>query len=187
MARPGSERLKLRAKDMEDFQVLSAVLQDALVPVSDMAQLPREKRFVMVANRFRWEARAPLGDLPDEIRAEPPERDGDARFEDAPLYERVHCGITFDRVKAVQYRGFRKTNPDRILNMLALVPDSEGITLEFSHEAAVRLQGRRIVCHLEDLGEPWPTHWRPSHDTSRADNDAGAAVTDETKNESSDP
>jgi hypothetical protein len=162
-------RLKLRARDAEDYRVLSAVLQDALVPVSDMTQLPRDKRFVMVANRFRWEARAPLGDLPDAARAEPPAREGDARFEDAPLYERVHCGITFDRVKDVHYRGFRKSNPDRILNLLAVVPDQGGVTLQFSEDAALRLQGPRVVCHLEDLGEPWPTHWRPSHDPAEAE------------------
>lgn len=159
----GSERLKLRAKDGEDFEVLSAVLQDALVAVSDMTQLPRERRFVMVANRFRWETRAPLDDFPDQPGQHIPEREGDARFEDVPLYERVHCGVTFDRVKSVQYRGFRKSGSDRILNLLALVRDDEGVTLQFSENAALRLRGPRVVCHLEDLGDPWPTRWRPDH------------------------
>ncbi len=166
-------RLKLRARSREDFEVLSAVLQDALVPVSDMAQVPRERRFVLLASRFRWEARAPLEDLPDQARREPAARTGDARFEDAPLYERVQCGVTFDRVARVQYRGFRKGDADCILNLLAVVPDGEGVTLEFSGGAALQLQGRRVVCHLEDLGEPWPTLWRPSHD------DADDPVTDD--------
>ena len=47
--------LKLRAEDGEDIAVLSAVLQDALVAVGEMAWLPDEHRFVLVANRFRWE------------------------------------------------------------------------------------------------------------------------------------
>lgn len=159
----GSGQLKLRAKDREDFAVLSAVLQDALVAVGDMTQVARDKRFVMVANRFRWETRAPLADLPDQPGRKVPEREGDARFEDVPLYERVHCGVTFDRVKSVRYRGFRKSSGERILNLLAVVRDDDGVTLQFSEEAAVRLHGPRIVCHLEDLGEPWPTHWRPDH------------------------
>lgn len=169
-----SERLKLRAKDSEDLQVISAVLQDALVPVRDMTQLPRERRFVMLANRFRWEARAPLNDLPDQPRREAPAREGDARFEDAPLYERVHCGVTFDRVRSAHLRGFHKADTARILNLLAVVGDADGVTLAFSRDAAVRLQGAHIVCHLEDLGDPWPTRWRPSHDPATGGPDAGA-------------
>lgn len=157
-------RLKLRARDGEDFAVLSAVLQDALAPVSEMTFLAQEKRFVMLVNRFRWEARAPLEDLPDEPRPDIPEREGDARFEDAPLYERVHCGVTLDRVERAHSTGFRRQESERVLNLLAVVADAEGLTLHFSGAAAIRLQGGRIVCHLEDLGEPWPTRWRPSHE-----------------------
>ncbi|MEE8562657.1 MAG: DUF2948 family protein, partial [Alphaproteobacteria bacterium] len=50
-----STPLKLRAVDAEDFAVLGACLQDALVPVQDMRFLGEENRFVMVANRFCWE------------------------------------------------------------------------------------------------------------------------------------
>lgn len=164
-ARRGAGRhgLKLRARDGEDYAVVSSVLQDALVAVGQMTWLADDKRFVMVANRFRWEQRAPAGDLPDAPRQPEPQRPGDARFEDAPLYERIHCGLTFDRVKGVQYRGFSKADTERILEVLALVRDAKGITVTFAGDAALRLQGPRIVCHLEDLGEPWPTRWRPSH------------------------
>src|SRR5207244_12488326 len=44
--------LKLRAEDEEDLAVVSAILQDALVPIGEMAYLPEEQRFVLVANRF---------------------------------------------------------------------------------------------------------------------------------------
>ena len=158
--------LKLRARDAEDLRVVSALLQDALVAVRDMEQLPRERRFVMLVNRFRWEARAPLSELPErqEAPAPTPARPGDdAAFEDAPLYERVHCGVTFDRVARVQTLGIRRDSPARILNLLALTPDSEGLRLSFAEGGEIFLQGRRIVCHLEDLGEPWPTRWRPRH------------------------
>lgn len=188
---PADKPLKLRAYDREDFAVVSAVLQDALVPVIDMAWLEGETRFALVANRFRWERRAPAGDLPDqpaqnntgtetesgqdsgqlpEAVAEP-----DARFEDAPLYERVHCGVTFDKVDKVAYRGFAKDAGGQVLELLAMVADDQGITVTFAGDAALRLQGRKIVCHLEDLGEPWPTQWRPSHARADQDNETGAA------------
>nr|WP_242480642.1 DUF2948 family protein [Rhodovibrio sodomensis] len=185
---PADKPLKLRAYDREDFAVVSAVLQDALVPVIDMAWLPEEQRFALVANRFRWERRAPAGDLPDQPAETGPRTDtesgadsgqlpetaadADARFEDAPLYERVHCGITFDRVEQVAYRGFSKDARGHVLELLAVVADDQGITVTFAGDAALRLQGANIVCHLEDLGEPWPTQWRPSH--ARADQDSQA-------------
>ena len=187
---PADKPLKLRAYDREDFAVVSAVLQDALVPVIDMAWLAEERRFALVANRFRWERRAPVGDLPDRPAAQASEAEGgrgedvgqvpqtvadpDARFEDAPLYERVHCGVAFDRVEQVAYRGFTKQASGRVLELLAVVADDQGLTVSFAGDAALRLQGARIVCHLEDLGEPWPTQWRPSHADAERASRAGA-------------
>jgi hypothetical protein len=71
--------------------------------------------------------------------------------------------VTFDRVEQVAYRGFTKEASGHVLELLAVVADDQGITVTFAGDAALRLQGAKIVCHLEDLGEPWPTQWRPSH------------------------
>jgi hypothetical protein len=191
---PADKPLKLRAYDREDFAVVSAVLQDALVPTIDMAWLPDEQRFACVANRFRWERRAPAGDLPDQPAQDSTPQEAtrgadsgqlpeaaeepDARFEDAPLYERVHCGVTFDRVEQVAYRGFSKEASGHVLELLAVVADDQGITVTFAGDAALRLQGAKIVCHLEDLGEPWPTQWRPSHARAEPDSQTGGAQQD---------
>ena len=43
------------------------------------------------------------------------------------------------------------------------IADGQQITLEFSHQGVIRLEADRILCHLEDLDEPWPTTWRPHH------------------------
>lgn len=186
--------LKLRAHDPADLAVISAHLQDALVPVSDMAWLKGERRFLLLANRFRWEAEPEAavaadpedpaaGDLAasdlaagDLAAGEPPARD--AAFAETPLegengrlYSRIVCGACFDRVNAVKVRGFDPRRRDRILNLLALKPEREAIRLIFAGGGEVRLEIARIVVHLEDLGESWPTHWRPSH----ALDDRGAA------------
>jgi len=54
------------------------------------------------------------------------------------------------------------------LSLLAIRPalddDREAILLEFSGGATIRLDVNRILCHAQDLGEPWPTPWQPSHD-----------------------
>ena len=62
--------VKLAATDPEDIAVLSALLQDAVIPISEMIYLAAESRFAMVANRFRWEDPRRKGQRPD-LRACP--------------------------------------------------------------------------------------------------------------------
>jgi hypothetical protein len=145
MAEPrarSADALKLLARDGEDLAVISAVLQDALIPVSEMAYLPEERRFALVANRFRWEA---PGDRP---------RDN---------FERRFTGLSIGGVTAVRRRGFRPGDPDRILALLALRQVAGALQLDFAGGASIRLETGEILCHLDDLSEPWPTRWQPRH------------------------
>ena len=50
-----AKNLKLIAKTEEDLRVVSAHLQDAIVNVSDVANLKKNKIFLMQLNRFMWE------------------------------------------------------------------------------------------------------------------------------------
>jgi hypothetical protein len=50
-----ADALKLRARDGGDLEMIAAILQDALVPLDGMKYLPREQRFALMLNRFRWE------------------------------------------------------------------------------------------------------------------------------------
>lgn len=183
----GQGRLKLRARDPEDLGVVSACLQDALVPLADMVFQKVEKRFILVANRFMWE-RAPEdaseGASGQTVAAaadgeSAPADDGDARFEDAegpgPPYRRVNAGLTFDKVRQVRFRGFDARKKDEILSLLGLEAQSGAVILNFSGGAAIRLEVAEILCHLEDLGEPWPTRWRPHHDEADAAGTASEA------------
>ncbi len=148
--------LKLRAADAEDLAVISAILQDALVTVGEMVYLPEESRFVLVANRFRWER-------------QPGERRKDA--------ERTLVGLCIDEVAGVRRRGFNPREDERILSLLAIQPESleqapdkpGALILEFAGGSSIRLEVRRLLCHLDDLGEPWPTRWRPKHPVAESD------------------
>jgi hypothetical protein len=141
----GNAVLKLRAEDADDLAVISACLQDALVPVRDLAYDPVDHTFLFVANRFRWEI---------ELRR----MGGDCAF------ERTLCGIAFSHVMAVSYSGFRRSDDARILPLLAIRPENGAVLLEFSGGASIKLEISRILCHAGDLGEPWPTQWQPRHD-----------------------
>lgn len=146
------DKLKLRATDIEDLAVLSTILQDALVTVGEMAYLPEERRFVLVANRFRWEPQ------PGEARQN---------------FERTLAGLCIDNVTAVRRRGFHPREEERILSLLAIRPDvdekPQALLLEFAGGGSIRLEVDQIMCHLDDLGEPWPTPWRPQHPEAEPD------------------
>lgn len=167
------ELLKLRAHDVADMQVIAVCLQDALIPLSDIVYLKREKRFVMVANRFRWELGKTVP-VPAPAAAAP---EGDARFEDheaEPAFQRVNCGVCFDRVRGVRFQGLDLDNKDHILNLLTIEAAPRSIGLVFSGDARIQLDVGAIACHLQDLSEPWPTHWRPSHEGAEEPGPAGS-------------
>ncbi|HEX5454510.1 MAG TPA: DUF2948 family protein [Stellaceae bacterium] len=147
---PGPKGLRLRAVDAEDLAVISACLQDALVSVRDIAYDLAARSFVLVANRLRWEN---CGGMT-----------GPAGF------ERTLCGLEFDEIDRVAYRGFRRSEEDRILSLLAIqpappMPGSPAVEIEFEFAAGatLRIAATTISCRARDFGEPWPTRWLPDH------------------------
>jgi hypothetical protein len=152
--------LKLLAFDAEDLEALAACLQDALVPIGDMAYLPEEKRFVLVLNRFCWECGVAQYYL--EQPADPlPRPDHDVAESEAP-FERVHAGLCFEGVTRVRRRGI-DWRRDRILSLLTIRLEEGRIYLIFAGGAMVELTVESVRCRMEDLDEAWPTRWRPRH------------------------
>jgi hypothetical protein len=138
--------LKLSALDGDDLSVISAACQDALVAVRDCAFFNDERRFVLLLNRFRWEADPTI---------------------EAP-YSRTHSALVFNEVKAVRHHNIPLAEPDRMLELLAASLEGKsgpglGVTLRFAADRAIRLEIARLACHLGDVGEPWPTPWKPAH------------------------
>ncbi len=151
------KKLKLRAEDEEDLRIVAAVLQDALIAVGDIKYLPEEQRFVLVANRFCWEAMA---------------CDPDAPVMPNDCFERVHTGLRFENVTGVRQRGIDKLDAAQLLELLTIQLDSHALILLFAGDAAIRVETDRPLCFIEDLDEPWPTKWRPRHAADGADGKA---------------
>jgi hypothetical protein len=136
------EKLKLSALDAEDLDVISAAVQDSLVAVRDCAYFADEKRFVLLLNRFCWEA--------------------DPGIE--TQYWRTHSALVFNDVSAVHHHKIPTEQPDRVLELLLVAAENDNsVTLRFAAGRAIRLEIGRLACHLGDVGEPWPTPWKPAH------------------------
>lgn len=156
--------LKITARDAEDLTVVSAFLQDALIPLNEMRYLAQERRFILVANRFRWERAASGNSTPSAI--------GDASFdsdEDFGDLQRINCGICIDRVLAVRSRGIDQDRPDEFLSLLSLQLDGGNLNLLFAGGGVIQLDVETLALYMCDLGTAWPTQWRPEHAALRGD------------------
>jgi len=136
--------LKLKAGDTEDLETIAVLLQDSVVPMSEMAFKREEQRFAMVANRFRWETA------------------GGERVE-GQIFERVHCGVRFEEVTSVRVQNLDQNRRDDILSLLTISGGGGVIDLMFAAGGVVRLEVDCIACRLEDFDRPWPTQWLPAH------------------------
>lgn len=132
------EKLKLIALDGEDLAVISAHLQDATLTAADMAYLPREKRFAIIANRFNW-TRA-LGES------------------DNSGPQHCQAALRLERVLAASSTGIDREARTAVLSLLAIqyAPVAshapEGfVTLYFAGGSAIRLHVECVEAELTDL------------------------------------
>jgi len=144
--------LKLTALDAEDLEVVSAHMQDAVIRVGDMKYLPRDRRFVIVANRFDWQhadgARGP--------------------------FRRRRTGLHFNRIESVKAQNIRQSDGDRVVSLLSVTfePDEEPagtIDLTFAGGGLIRLQVECVEAQMEDLGAVWETDSKPAHADAEQD------------------
>jgi hypothetical protein len=127
------QALKLIALDREGLGVISAHVQNTCVKRSDMAWLPRQRRFVVAGMRYDW------------VGA----KTGPA--------ERVASVLRFDRVLKVSHLGLPRADGDETLNLLAVTfektdPPAGMIILAFADGALVRLEVECVEAELRDMG-----------------------------------
>jgi hypothetical protein len=153
---PGSDQasrggggLRLRARDDEDLQVIAACLQDALIPLREMAYMADDHRFMASFERFQWERLGEQG-TPSDLTI-------------------CQSILRIDHVEAVQYRGIDSDFSGVKFELLTIRTESHGeagsqLTLVFAGDAALRLQVGELAVSLEDFGEPRPAGVTPRHD-----------------------
>jgi hypothetical protein len=141
-----SDKLRLRATDCEDLAVIAACLQDARIPLREMAFLPAERRFMADFVRYRRE-RQPDWDSCDGLTE-------------------CQAVLTFEGVEEVKYRRLDPSDLARELTLLtiATAPGREPlihVELIFAGDAVIQLRTAAIACRLEDFGEAVPCRETP--------------------------
>ena len=147
----GEAPLRLKALDAEDLSVLSALVQDAIFPGSEMRWLPQERRFALLLNRFRWE-------------------DIDAATKRGRPVERVQSVLAVEDVMKVRSQGIDRREADTILSILAVAftPGEDGagtVELTLAGDGAIALDVEALEIVLKDVTRPYiaPSRKSPDH------------------------
>lgn len=148
----GSEQpLRLMAVDPEDLSVISTLVQDSILPASEMTWRPSDRRFAMLINRFRWE-------------------DRDSASRQNRRFERVQSVLVFETVARVAYSGIDPKDKDQILSVLSLeFQETEApsgvITINLAGDGALALTVECLDVLVKDVTRPYlaPSGAEPRH------------------------
>ena len=141
------KNLKLIAKTEEDIKVVSAHLQDSILSVADIANLKKNKIFLMQLNRFMWE------DVEKGVFRK---------------NKRIRTVLKFDNVLKVFAKNINQKKKDNFLDFLAIetikMPDKNyEMKITFAGDSIIRIIAEVIEVTLDDQGEAWDTKNKPKH------------------------
>ena len=145
-----SKNLKLIARTEEDLRVISAHLQDSIVTTNNIANLKKNKIFLMQLNRFMWE------DVEKGVFRK---------------NKRIRTILKFENVIEVNSKNISQKSKDKFHDFLAIestqLPDNNyELKLIFSGDSVIRVLVEIIEATLDDQGEPWDTKNKPKHKVS---------------------
>ena len=141
------KNLKLIAKTEEDIKVVSAHLQDSILSVTDIANLKKNKIFLMQLNRFMWE------DVEKGVFRK---------------NKRIRTVLKFENVLKVFSKNINQKKKDNFLDFLAIetikMPDNNyEMKIIFAGDSIIRIIAEVIEVTLDDQGEAWDTKNKPKH------------------------
>ena len=141
------QNLKLIAKTEADLRVISAHLQDSIIKTSDIANLKKNRIFLMQLNRFMWE------DVEKGVFRK---------------NKRIRTVLKFENVLKVRSKNVNQKKNDRFLDFLAIetfkMPDKNyEMNLIFSGDIVIKLLTEAIEVTLDDQGSPWESKNMPKH------------------------
>tara|TARA_B110000971_G_scaffold165306_1_gene169336 strand:+ start:1695 stop:2138 length:444 start_codon:yes stop_codon:yes gene_type:complete len=139
--------LKLLATSDKDLRVIAAHLQDSIVTPKDIANLKKNRIFLIQLNRFMWE------DVEKGVFRK---------------NKRIRTILKFDNVINVLSKNIDLKNDKKFLDFLTiesiLLPDkSYEIKLIFSGNVIIKVSTEVIDVTLDDQGSPWESKTSPKH------------------------
>ncbi len=145
------QALRLKAETVEDLEVISTFIQDAVGQNTEISWLAKKHRFGILLNRFRWE---------DKEKAEQQGRP----------YERVQSMLVVDSTLKVSAQGLDPSDKDMAFELLSISfeagEDGAGqVILTLAGDGTIALDVECMDVTLRDVSRPYiarssqvPTH-----------------------------
>ncbi|SFH32234.1 Protein of unknown function [Palleronia marisminoris] len=137
--------LRLRALDLDDLAVVSSLVQDAVLPVTEMRWDHVQRRFGLLLNRLR-------------------------REDDAAEVERVRTVLVVEDVMAVRTSGIEREDRDLVCAVLSVTmePGEDGtgtVMITLAGDGAIALSVEALEVTLRDVTRPYhaPSGKFPDH------------------------
>ncbi|AQS47070.1 hypothetical protein BMG03_04115 [Thioclava nitratireducens] len=147
----GEGAIALRAETKDDLPVIAALVQDAVLPITEIAWEAKSRRLALLINRFRWE---------DKAQAEAEKRP----------YERVRSLLVISDVTHVASMGIDRSDRDVVLSILDVAfeeaEDGAGrVTLTLAGDGALAADVECLDVDLRDVERPYraPSGKVPHH------------------------
>ncbi len=142
-----AKNLRLIARTEEDLRVISAHLQDSIASIADIANLKKNKIFLMQLNRFMWE------DVEKGVFRK---------------NKRIRTILKFENVLEVRSKNIKQTKKDKFLDFLAIesnkMPDNNyQMKMIFAGDSIIEIISEVIEVTLDDQGNAWDTKNKPKH------------------------
>ena len=142
-----AKNLKLIARTEDDLRVISAHLQDAIANVLDIANLEKNKIFLMQLNRFMWE------DVEKGVFRK---------------NKRIRTIIKIENVINVHAKNINQSKKDKFLDFLTIetnrMPDNNyEMKIVFAGDSIIKIIAEVIEVTLDDQGNAWDTKNIPKH------------------------
>ena len=141
------KNLKLIARTEDDLRVISAHLQDAIANVLDIANLEKNKIFLMQLNRFMWE------DVEKGVFRK---------------NKRIRTVLKFENVVKVHSKNINQLKKDQFLDFLTIetnqmTDNNYEMKIVFSGDSVIKIISEVIEVTLDDQGQAWDTKNVPKH------------------------
>lgn len=146
----GERPLNLGALDTEDLQVISALVQDAVLPVTEISWQASQRRLGLLVNRLRRE-------------------DAGVQAQRRPV-ERVQSLLVVDHVLGMSSQGVDRADKDMVLSILSVTfeagEDGAGhVLLTLAGDGVLRASVEALEVSLRDVTRPYlaPSRKEPNH------------------------
>ena len=139
--------LRLNANSEEDLKVISAHLQDSITQVKNIANLKKNRIFLIQLSRFMWE------DVEKGVFRK---------------NKRIRTILKIENVLSVISKNINQKKKDFFLDFLTIetkqmTDKTYEMNLIFSGNSIIKINAEVIEVFLDDQGLPWDSKNKPTH------------------------